>query len=149
MENNQPHLQAALYSGLEDAVGHDEMNLDLHDIEHHVVLPSSYVGGPRYINQWFQDAIALARANHEFDLFITFTCNAQWSELTTELLAHQTASNCPDLIVHIFNMYKSSLMEEISKKEIFDSILGYVYTIEFQKQELPHMHLLLSLTPAD
>ena len=76
VENNQPHLRAALYSGLEDAVGYGETDLDLHDIGHRVVLPSSYVGGSKYMNQRFQDAIALARANHGFDLFITFTCNA-------------------------------------------------------------------------
>ena len=149
VENNQPHLRAALYSGLEDAVGHGEADINLHDIGHRVVLPSSYIGGPRYMNQRFQDAIALARANHGFDLFVTFTCNAQWPEITNELLANQTVADRPDLIVRVFNMYKSALIEEISKHNIFGVTVGYVYTIEFQKRGLPHMHLLLSLSPAD
>lgn len=148
VENNQPHLRASLYSGLEDAVGHGERDVDLHDIGHRVVLPSSYIGGPRYMNQRFQDAIALARAHHGFDLFVTFTCNAQWPEITSELLACQTAADRPDLIVRVFNMYKSSLIDEITKTNIFGVTLGYVYTIEFQKRGLPHMHLLLSLAPA-
>ena len=50
VKNNQPQLRAALYSGLEDAVAHGEPNVDLHDIGHRVVLPSSYIGGPRYMN---------------------------------------------------------------------------------------------------
>ena len=45
-------------------------------------------------------------------------------------------------------MYKSSLIDEITKTNIFGVTLGYVYTIEFQKRGLSHMHLLLSLAPA-
>ena len=75
VETHQAELHASLYSGLEDTVGHGEVDIDLHDLGHRVVLPSSYIGGPRYMNQRFQDAIAVARHFHGFDLFITFTCN--------------------------------------------------------------------------
>ena len=44
-------------------------------------------------------------------------------------------------------MYKTSLINELRKDNIFGITLGYVYTIEFQKRGLPHMHLLLSLSP--
>jgi hypothetical protein len=60
VETHQAQLRGALYSGLEDAVGHGEADINLQDIGHRIVLPSSYIGGPRYMNQWFQDAIALA-----------------------------------------------------------------------------------------
>ena len=149
IENNQTTLRTALYSGLEDAVGHGEMDVNLDDVGHRVVLPSSYVGGPRYMNQRFQDAIALARFYQGFDLFITFTCNAQWPEITTELLANQPAADRPDLTVHVFNMYKTSLIEELTNDHIFGRPVGYVYTIKFQKRDLPHMHLLLALSPDD
>ena len=149
IENNQTHLRAALYSGLEDAVGHGEMDVDLHDIGHRVVLPSSYVGGPRYMNQRFQDAITLARFHQGFDLFITFTCNAQWPEITTELFACQTTADRPDLTVRVFNMYKASLIDELTNHNVLGRPVGYVYTIEFQKRGLPHMHLLLALSPDD
>jgi Helitron helicase-like domain at N-terminus len=147
VETHQPELRAALYSGLEDAVGSSETDVNLHDIGHRVVLPSSYVGGPRYMNQRFQDAIALARHYHGFDLFITFTCNAQWADLTNALLPGQSAADRPDLIVRVFNLYKTALIDELTKKSIFGETLGYVHTIEFQKRGLPHMHLLLALTP--
>ena len=100
------------------------------------------------MNQRFQDAIALARFYHGFDLFITFTCNAQWPEITEELLDGQAAADRPDLTVHVFNMYKRSLIDELTKGNVLGATLGYVYTIEFQKRGLPHMHLLLSLSPA-
>jgi hypothetical protein len=69
-----------LYSGLEDAVGHGENDVDLADLGHRVILPSSYTGGPRYMNQRFQDAIALARYYHGFDLFLTFNDHTLDSE---------------------------------------------------------------------
>jgi hypothetical protein len=99
------------------------------------------------MNQRFQDAIAVARYYHGFDLFITFTSNAQWPEIKSALLPGQTAADRPDLIVRVFNMYKTSLLDELSKDNIFGGTMGYVYTIEFQKRGLPHMHLLLSLSP--
>jgi hypothetical protein len=69
------------------------MDVDLNDVGHRVVLPSSYVGGPRYMNQHFQDVIALARFYQGFDLFITFTCNVQWPEIDAELLGDQSAAD--------------------------------------------------------
>jgi len=147
VETHQPLLRAALYSGLEDAVGHGERDINLHDVGHRVVLPSSYIGGPRYMNQRFQDAIALARYYHGFDLFITFTTNAAWPEITYALLPGQTAADRPDLTARVFNMYKTSLIDDLTKDAVFGTPLGYVYTIEFQKRGLPHMHLLLCLSP--
>jgi hypothetical protein len=148
IQNNQPQLRASLYNGLEDVVEHGEHNVNLDDIGHRIVLPSSYVGGPRYMNQQFQDAIALARYYHGFDLFVTFTCNSQWPEITSALLPGQSALDRPEIIVRVFNMYKMSLINKLTKDHIFGHPLGYVHTIEFQKRGLPHMHLLLSLTPS-
>jgi hypothetical protein len=99
------------------------------------------------MNQQFQDAIALAWYYHSFNLFLTFTCNSQWPEITQALLPRQTPSDHPDIIVRIFHMYKTSLLDKLTKTNIFGSVLRYVYTIEFQKCGLPHMHLLLSLSP--
>ena len=136
-----------MYSGLEDAVEQGEHNVDLHDIGHRVVLPSSYIGGPRYMNQRFQDAIALARHYQGFDLFITFTTNPLWPEITHALFPGQSAVDRPDLTVRVFNMYRSALIDELTKDYVFGHSRGYVYTIEFQKRGLPHMHLLLTLSP--
>jgi Helitron helicase-like domain at N-terminus len=99
------------------------------------------------MNQHFQDAMAVAQHYQGFDLFITFTCNTHWAEIQNELLPGQSAADHPDLTVHMFNMYKMSLVHEIMKNNIFGITQGYVYTIEFQKCRLPHMHMLLSVSP--
>jgi hypothetical protein len=146
LESHQADLRASLYSGLEDAVGHGEQDLDLRDIGHRVVLPSSYIGGPRYMNQRFQDAIAVARYFHGFDLFIMFTCNPSWPEIKSELFSGQYSSDRPDLCTRVFNLYKCRLLDALTKDNILGPILAYVYTIEFQKRGLPHMHLLVTLS---
>jgi hypothetical protein len=148
VETHQPQLRAALYSGLEDAVGHGEPDLNLRDVGRRTVLPSSYIGGPRYMNQRFQDAIALACYYHGFDLFITFTCNPSWPEIVHALLPGQVTADRPDLTTRIFNMYKTTLIDELTKDLILGPVLSYIYTIEFQKRGLPHMHLLLTLAPS-
>ncbi|GKC10242.1 helicase [Tanacetum coccineum] len=46
-----------------------------------IVLPRTFMGGPRYMMQNYQDAMALCRAYKNPDLFITFTSNPKWLEI--------------------------------------------------------------------
>jgi len=63
-----------------------------------VILPSTFIGGPRFMAQLYQDAMALVRRFGKPDLFITFTCNPAWDKITRELLQGQTANdNRPNL----------------------------------------------------
>jgi hypothetical protein len=38
------------------------------------------------------------------DLFITFTCNPQWPDITSELEPGQTATDRPDLVARVFRL---------------------------------------------
>jgi hypothetical protein len=67
--------------------------------------------------------------------------------LTNELLSGQSSANWPNLVMHIFNMYKTALLHSITKRHIFRYVLACVHSIKFQKRGLLHMHLLLSLFP--
>lgn len=57
---NQHSYHASLFSGVFDALARD-MNIDLHQLGTRYILPSSYIGGPRHMQQRFQDAMAIAR----------------------------------------------------------------------------------------
>jgi hypothetical protein len=57
---NQSQLRASLYSGLQDAITATEGNMNLADLGQHIVLPSTYIGGPRHMQQQFQDSMAIA-----------------------------------------------------------------------------------------
>ena len=57
----------------------------------------------------------------------------------------QLPSDHPDLVMCVFDMKKKALIKDIYKKGVFGQAVAYVYTIEFQKRGLPHMHLLIFL----
>jgi hypothetical protein len=39
------------------------------------------------------------------DLFITFTCNPKWPEITAELLPGQASNNRHDIVARLFNIF--------------------------------------------
>lgn len=50
----------------------------------------------------------------------------------------------PLLILRLFHLKLKAVLEEILSGKIFGTIIGYVYTIEFQKWGLPHAHMLFT-----
>ncbi len=62
-----------------------------------VVLPATFVGSPRDMNQLYQDSMALVKKFGKPNLFITMTCNPNWPEILHELRAGEEASSRPDL----------------------------------------------------
>jgi hypothetical protein len=57
-----------------------------------VVLPATFAGSPRDMNQLYQDSMALVRKFGKPDLFITMTCNSNWPEILHELRVGEEAS---------------------------------------------------------
>ncbi|XP_054797484.1 uncharacterized protein LOC129302583 [Prosopis cineraria] len=115
-----------------------------------ISLPSSFTGGARYMIQNYQDAIAICRWAAYPDLFITFTCNPAWPEITRFCQRNSLSpSDRPDILSRIFKLKLQSLMKTIKQKKIFGTIRAEVYTIEFQKRGLPHAYILLFLDPQD
>lgn len=148
LRRNQGLLRAACYSGMEDAVNAADDVVDLNELGHRVILPSSYTGGPRHMQQQFQDSMAIARYYRKVDLFITMTTNPNWPEITQELRPGETAYDRPDLVARAFREKKEALL-----RDLMDGVLGkvaaYVYTIEFQKRGLPHVHILVFFDGSD
>ena len=152
---NQGRLCATLYSGFEDWLTANEVG-NSHNLEHCVLLPSSYISGPWHQQQQYQDAMAITRHFKKIDLFITMTANPNWCEITHELYPGQTSYNRPDIVAHVFKLKKDELLDDMYKKHIFRRAVAYVFVIKFQKCRLPHLHLLIVLkdkcqlcTPAD
>ncbi|CAD6226373.1 GSCOCG00011892001-RA-CDS, partial [Cotesia congregata] len=77
---NQQKLRAEEYIHLRDAINN---NADVAEIGNHVILPSSYVGSPRHMQEYIQDALTFVREYGRPCLFITFTCNPKWPEITS------------------------------------------------------------------
>ncbi|WVZ86230.1 hypothetical protein U9M48_033045, partial [Paspalum notatum var. saurae] len=137
---NQDKLRAEYIQGIFDAVekGIQEGN----QIGKRVLLPSSHTGSRRYVIQNYHDGIAICRVYGAPDLFITFTCNPKWPEITS-ILEGQQPNDRPDIIVRVFHMKLQELLDDIRSGTIFGPILAILYSIEFQKRGLPHVHILV------
>ncbi|XP_058810133.1 uncharacterized protein LOC131675242 [Phymastichus coffea] len=141
--NHQKELRADTYQGLQD-----HMRNCANDVNGHVgktiILPSSFNGSHRYMQQCYQDAMAIVNETGKSDIFLTMTCNPNWSEITDNLLPGQVADRS-DLVARVFDLKKDYLLDIVVKKSFFGKVASYVYVIEFQKRGLPHMHLLITL----
>src|SRR4051794_37365519 len=73
------------------------------------------------------------------------TANPNWLEITNALLPGQTAADRPDLIARVFNLKRHAFLHNIKKDNFLRRATTHVYTIEFQKRGLPHMHFLIFL----
>ncbi|CAF4947498.1 unnamed protein product [Pieris macdunnoughi] len=141
---NQTKLRAENYIHLQDAVANDA-NLNPNDIGRMIILPSSFVNSPRYLHEYTQDAFAYVRTYGRPDLFVTFTCNPAWPEIVNELMPGQSAIDRHDVVARVFRLKVKKLMSVISKGRIFGEVICFMYSIEWQKRGLPHVHILLWL----
>jgi hypothetical protein len=99
---NQSSLRSELYKGVADAIHIGDSSSDT--IGRRIILPSSFNGGPRQMYQLYQDAMSIVSHFGKPDLFITFTCNPKWQEITRELMPHQSAADRPDLTARVFHI---------------------------------------------
>ncbi|XP_043479916.1 uncharacterized protein LOC122509746 [Leptopilina heterotoma] len=142
--NNQSQLRCESYKGLIDHMQNVSNENEMH-IGKMVILPSTFIGSPRNMMQQYQDAMAIVRNHGKPDLFITMTCNPQWTEIQENLLPNQTASDRPDIVARVFSSKVNHLIEIIVRQRLFGDVKSFVYVIEFQKRGLPHIHMLVIL----
>uniref|UniRef100_A0A182HPH8 Helitron helicase-like domain-containing protein n=1 Tax=Anopheles arabiensis TaxID=7173 RepID=A0A182HPH8_ANOAR len=142
LRHNQKKLRAEEYIHLRDAIMSD---VNSADIGNNVILPSSYVGSPRHMQEYIQDAMTFVREYGRPCLFITFTCNPKWEEITCLLLPGQNATHRHDITARVFKQKLKSLMNLITKMDVFGSTRCWMYSVEWQKRGLPHAHILIWL----
>ncbi|XP_074314587.1 uncharacterized protein LOC141649809 [Silene latifolia] len=112
-----------------------------------IFLPSSFTGGPRYMQANYQDAMTICRFYGNPHLFITFTANPKWPEVDIMLrnIPGQRPEDRPDIMTRVFKLKLIQLMDCLKKDRYFGDVVADIYTIEFQKRGLPHAHILLWL----
>lgn len=132
IELNQDKLRVEMYKGLVDA--YTTADQDLTNTGRMLILPSSFVGGPRYMINLFNDAMAIVRDFGKPDLFVTVTCNPDWPEIQAELGPNQSATDIPDIVSRIFRLKLKAILEMILKNGILGKTAAHVYVIEYQKR---------------
>ncbi|XP_071581098.1 uncharacterized protein, partial [Temnothorax nylanderi] len=95
-KNHQKELRSETYQGLIDYMQNMANNLNGR-IGKMIILPSTFIGSPRNMQQNYQDAMAIVAKFGKPDLFITMTCNPKWREIEENLLPGQQASDRPDI----------------------------------------------------
>ena len=143
---NQAKLRVESRQGLMDAIAADPSG-ESADIGQRIILPSTFSGSTRYMIQNCQDALAINRYFNGPDLFLTATANPNWQEIKEALGPGETASDRPDIVVRVFRLKMKQLLNDIYKDGIMGRTVARVWTIEFQKRGLPHMHMIIFLHP--
>ncbi|KAI9115686.1 hypothetical protein K1719_013355 [Acacia pycnantha] len=100
--------------------------------------------------QNYQDAMAICSWAGYPDIFLTYTCNPMWPEITRHC-EKDGLKPCdkPEILSRVFHMKLDKLMRILKDENILGSIKADVYTVEFQKRGLSHAHIILWLFEAD
>jgi len=75
IRQRQTKLQAECYQRIVDAMQEDNSAR----IGHRIVLPATFIKSPRYMQKFFHDNMVLIKVLGKPDLFVTITCNPNWS----------------------------------------------------------------------
>ena len=139
---NQKKLRVEEYIHVRDAIANDG---NLQNIGSMCILPSSFIGSPRQMHEYTQDAMTYVKHYGTPDLFVTFTCDPNWPEIKSLLSDGQNPSDRHDLIARVFRQKQLKLIAAETKYQIFGEVRCWMYTIEYQKRGLPHPHNLFWL----
>jgi Helitron helicase-like domain at N-terminus len=89
---NQDTIRGEVYAGLADAVA-GNVDTNAESLGRRIILPSSFAGSTRHMQQLLQDALAINRYFKSGDLFLTITANPAWPEIKNELKPDQTMAD--------------------------------------------------------
>ncbi|CAN6907960.1 unnamed protein product [Brassica oleracea] len=108
----------------------------MHDQGSRFILPASFTGGPRYMKNMYLDAMTICKHFGFPDLFITFTCNPKWPEITKYLEPRKlTADDRPEIICRLFKCKLDSLMMDLTDKQLLGKTVAYLCLSDEEKKQ--------------
>jgi hypothetical protein len=123
IRNNQTKIRGDFLAGLEEAV--DRGDIDASTVGTRVVVPTSFVGGRRYMFNNCQDAMALCKKFGYPDLFLTVTCNPKWDEIERHLSKSNNYSPYrPDITCRVFHAKLNDMMTDFRKGQFFGRVVA-------------------------
>ncbi|XP_074371155.1 uncharacterized protein LOC141712209 isoform X1 [Apium graveolens] len=122
VELHQSIIRSELYNNIVDNFSRGDVSAA--DVGKRIVLPSSFTGGNRYMQQNYQDSLAVCKEYGHPDLFVTFTCNPQWVEIQRALAATgcRDASARPDIVARVFKLKLDAMMSDFTKKHVLGRV---------------------------
>jgi len=146
LRRNQSKLRVGKYRQLADSGGTNNEGQKVIQGKR-VILPSTFVGSKRYMDQLYFDGMAISSVVGFPNFFITFTCNPKWPEITRELGKYNLKpQDRPDIISRIFKIKFDELMKDLTKRHILGKCLACkLETVHFDQFRNPII-LYISLT---
>ncbi|KAL8115589.1 hypothetical protein AgCh_022185 [Apium graveolens] len=123
---HQTTIRNELYSHICDSVRRGDV--DASNTGKGVILPAGVVGSKRYMQQNFQDALAVCRHVGHPDIFLTMTSNPFWDEIQKMMVFVPgcITANCPDIVSRLFRLKLEQLMTDIKSKAYFGVCNGCI-----------------------
>lgn len=79
-----------------------------------------------------QDAMTYVRHFERPDLFITFTCNPKWREITEFLKQDQKSQYRHDVVAHVVHLKVKQMMKLLTKGCLFGPTRCHMFSVEWQ-----------------
>nr|KAJ0199760.1 hypothetical protein LSAT_V11C600319750 [Lactuca sativa] len=106
------------------------------NVGQHVILPSYFTGGARYMLQNYLDDMSLCKWFGYPYFFITFTCNPKWSEV--KMFLKDTSlqpEDKPDILCRLFKIKLDAFIKDLRENHIF----GILFIQLNFKNEIPNI----------
>lgn len=126
IRRNQSKLRVDKYRSLNESDQHNQAEGSI--MGKRVILPSTFVGSRRYMDQLYFDGMAICGSVGFPDLFITFTCNPNWPEILRLLQPmNLKPEDRPDIVSRVFKMKFDELLQDLTKKKLLGNVLACMY----------------------
>lgn len=125
---NQTSLRVAPFRNLADAA--EDGIEDASMMGNRIIIPSSFTGGTRYMQQNYLDAMTLVKWFGYPDLFLTLTCNPKWPEVIRFVEAENLKpEDRPDILTRIFKIKLDSLINRLKDENFLGGVAGGITLI--------------------
>ncbi|KAH1242581.1 Replication protein A DNA-binding subunit B [Glycine max] len=117
VRNNQKKLRVDNFCSLQQSS--EAGNIEGLGQGKRIILPSTFVGSPHYMDQLYFDGIAICSHVGFPNLFITFTCNPNWPEIHRLLTPlNLTSIDKPEIISRIFKLKYEQMLSDLTKNHL-------------------------------
>ncbi|KAH1188492.1 Replication protein A DNA-binding subunit B [Glycine max] len=124
IRNNQKKLRVDKFCSLQQSLD-DGSRRGLNKGKR-VILPSTFVGNPRYMDQLYFDGMAICSHVGFPNLLITLTCNPNWPEIHRFLNPlNLKAADRLDLISRVFKLKYEQMLMDLTKNHMLGKVIAY------------------------
>ncbi|XP_076388963.1 uncharacterized protein LOC105663125 [Megachile rotundata] len=112
-----------------------------------VLLPSSFISGPRHALNNIHDMLAISMQLGAVTFFVTFTANPAWPEIENSINPGNKRDLKPDIGNRVFHSKQQRFKDLVTKEAFFGPCRYYGYSVEMQKRQIPHSRWIIAVEP--